>query len=99
MLTARIGLSLRQATGLAISPATLAYAVKQRMKQCAITHGDAYAARFEQDSGELAALIELVVVPETWFFRDPEAFRVAAQAHSAQPYRVRDYLDGPTGFF
>jgi chemotaxis protein methyltransferase WspC len=79
MLTEQIALSLQRATGLALAPATVERAIRQRMKQCAISRTDAYLARFNQDGEELSALIELVIVPETWLFRDPEAFRAAVE--------------------
>lgn len=79
MLNAEIALLLHRATGLALAPATVERAIRQRMKHCEITRLDAYLARLRQDDNELAALTELVVVPETWFFRDAEAFDAAVQ--------------------
>lgn len=38
-----------------------------------------YWQRLQQSAEELQALIEAVVVPETWFFRHREAFRALAQ--------------------
>jgi chemotaxis protein methyltransferase WspC len=79
MLTEQVALSLQHATGLSLALATVERAIRQRMKQCAISRTDAYLARVNQDGDELSALIELVVVPETWLFRDPEAFRAAVE--------------------
>ena len=41
---------------------------------------NAYWERLRGGGDELQALIEAVVVPETWFFRDPEAFSTIARA-------------------
>ncbi|WP_339410329.1 protein-glutamate O-methyltransferase CheR [Pseudomonas sp. EA_35y_Pfl2_R5] len=49
-------------------------AVRQRMQALDISEGDAYWQQLNRSSGEQQALIEAVVVPETWFFRYPESF-------------------------
>ena len=67
---------LRQATGLDLDQATVARALKRRMQAHEIDAPDRYEALL--DGAELAALIEEVVVPESWMFRDPEAFTLAA---------------------
>jgi chemotaxis protein methyltransferase WspC len=90
MLNTDVALSIHRATGLEVAPATVERAIKQRMKDCAITHPDAYLDRLNQDRDEFPALIELVVVPETWFFRDGAAFSTAVQL-------VRDRLDRGKG--
>ncbi len=66
---------LQQATGLDLSETTVARALKRRMQDLAMDDRAAYEALLGGD--ELDALIELVVVPESWMFRDPEAFAVA----------------------
>ncbi len=68
---------LKRATGLDLSHVAVNGAVKQRMKDCAIADHGAYAQRVLHHEGELSALIDQVVVPETWFFRDAEAFTAA----------------------
>jgi chemotaxis protein methyltransferase WspC len=67
---------LRAATGLNLSPETVERAVRSRMAAT----GTADARQYDDavDDAELAALVELVVVPESWLFRDPQAFAVAA---------------------
>ncbi|WP_338758551.1 protein-glutamate O-methyltransferase CheR [Massilia sp. METH4] len=67
---------LRAATGLNLGPETVERAVRSRMG----ANGIADRAEYEKtvDDTELAALVELVVVPESWLFRDPQAFAVAA---------------------
>jgi chemotaxis protein methyltransferase WspC len=66
---------LRQASGLVLDQPTVERALRERMASCAITDIDRYQETITP--AELAALIELVVVPESWMFRDPEAFAAA----------------------
>ncbi|MET3134327.1 chemotaxis protein methyltransferase WspC [Oxalobacteraceae bacterium GrIS 1.11] len=68
---------LRDATGLNLSKATAERAVRLRMEQQACSDSGQYLATLTPD--ELGALIELVVVPESWLFRDPGAFGAAAE--------------------
>ena len=56
------------------SPA-VARAVAERMEGTRLTREEDYLHHLRASSAEQQALIEAVVVPETWFFRDPEAFR------------------------
>lgn len=73
---------LRDAIGLApaaIGPAAIDRAVRQRMQACRAPDAAAYRALLAATPAELQALIEAVVVPETWFFRDPEAFAALAR--------------------
>ncbi|PRG20523.1 CheR family methyltransferase [Burkholderia multivorans] len=60
---------------------------------------DAYWQRLNGCADERRALIELFVVPETWFFRDREAFatvaRLAVQRVAASPSRVVRVLSAP----
>jgi chemotaxis protein methyltransferase WspC len=86
---------LRQATGLNLSKASAERAVQQRMALRAINDSDHYLAGIGAD--ELAELVELVVVPESWLFRDPQAFhaatafvqqRLAGAAGGARPVRI-----------
>ncbi|MYM89261.1 methyltransferase [Rugamonas sp. FT82W] len=68
---------LHEATGLTLSRSTVERAIKSRMEQTAAANQDVYLDRMTPD--ELTALVELVVVPESWFFRDPQAFQAAAE--------------------
>lgn len=70
---------LQQATGLDLPPETVQSAVRKRMRQRHIRELSAYEVEAARDREEFGFLIDLVVVPETWFFRDPEAFSVAAR--------------------
>ena len=60
---------------------------------------DAYWLRLNTSEAERQALIEALVVPETWFFRDREAFAtLAQQAHARlvrEPMRVLRILSVP----
>ncbi|AXF24220.1 MCP methyltransferase [Burkholderia pyrrocinia] len=60
---------------------------------------DAYWQQLNASADERRALIELFVVPETWFFRDREAFatlaRLAAERVAAMPGRVIRVLSAP----
>ncbi|WP_420211187.1 CheR family methyltransferase [Burkholderia aenigmatica] len=60
---------------------------------------DAYWQQLNASADERRALIELFVVPETWFFRDREAFatlaRLAAERLAALPGRVIRVLSAP----
>jgi chemotaxis protein methyltransferase WspC len=67
---------LRAATGLNLSRQVVERAIRQRMAQTGIGTPDAYLQQMKPD--ELTALVELVVVPESWFFRDPQAFHAMA---------------------
>ncbi len=68
---------LREATGLNLTRTTVERAVKQRMEALGVDDRKLYTAQLDRQ--ELAALVELVVVPESWLFRDPQAFAVAAE--------------------
>ncbi len=73
---------LKQAMGLdAVSIGTTAidHAVQARMAACGLADTPAYLDVLHTAPGELQALIETVVVPETWFFRDCEAFTTLAR--------------------
>jgi chemotaxis protein methyltransferase WspC len=72
---------LKEAIGLdaaSISTAAITRAVRTRMGACGIAEARRYAALLRASPPELQELIESVVVPETWFFRDREAFALLA---------------------
>jgi chemotaxis protein methyltransferase WspC len=62
-----------------LGSATLDRAINERMRVLGIKSTAEYATRLEIDREERAELVEDVVVPETWFFRDGEPFRVVAR--------------------
>src|SRR6185369_1976372 len=68
---------LRRTMGLdaaSVGVSTIERAVKQRQAACKIEGLKAYLDRARSSEAELQELIEAVVVPETWFFRDREVF-------------------------
>jgi len=67
---------LQRATGLNLTESVAERAVQQRMAALGISAREHYLPLLASD--ELQALIELVVVPESWMFREPEAFGAAA---------------------
>ena len=67
---------LHEATGLTLSKSVVERAIKNRVEQTAAASHDAYLERMTPE--ELTALVELVVVPESWFYRDQQAFQAAA---------------------
>jgi chemotaxis protein methyltransferase WspC len=73
---------LKQAMGLdaaSIGSSAIERAVQMRMLACELNDTLAYLELVRASTTELQALIEAVVVPETWFFRDREAFAALAR--------------------
>jgi chemotaxis protein methyltransferase WspC len=66
---------LLRATGLDMDRAALRRAIDARMKRLGLADRGAYLELLGGD--ELDHLVELVVVPESWMFRDPAAFNAA----------------------
>ncbi|HEX2011785.1 MAG TPA: protein-glutamate O-methyltransferase CheR, partial [Roseateles sp.] len=61
----------------------LARALQRRMTACGAADSAGYWQRLQQSLDERQALVEAVVVPETWFFRYPESFAIlGAQAQA-----------------
>lgn len=76
---------LRRTMGLtaeSIGSQAIERAVRDRMHARGVSEVDAYWHLLNASDDELTDLIEAVVVPETWFFRYPEAF--AALTHVVQ---------------
>ena len=72
---------LREAIGLdaaSLGPSAIARAVATRQAACRLDDVHGYWLRVRSSPSELQELIEAVVVPETWFFRDPAAFEALA---------------------
>ena len=66
-----------------IGSSTVARAVRARISACGVVDARTYWELVSASSSELQALAEAVVVTETWFFRDREAFAALARvAHS-----------------
>lgn len=70
MLTDRIGLDPA-----VVGSALIPRAVKIRMNELGLGDVDSYTSLINGSESELQALIEEVVVPESWFFRDEVPFR------------------------
>ncbi|MEI6350404.1 MAG: CheR family methyltransferase [Verrucomicrobiota bacterium] len=73
---------INQAIGLdvrSVGASTLSIAVQARMRKRKIKAHEEYSAVLENSETELQDLIEEVVVPETWFFRDRSPFRALAE--------------------
>ncbi|MGX5849104.1 CheR family methyltransferase [Mesorhizobium sp. PL10] len=87
LLTETIGLDTAS-----VGPTVVRQAVKDRMAACRITDPQAYWEHLIGSAQELQELINAVVIPETWFFRDREAFtmlaRHARKHKCAQPIKV-----------
>jgi chemotaxis protein methyltransferase WspC len=58
-----------------LGPGTVAAAVAARMQATAVADPAAFAARLAGDPAQFEALVDQLVVPETWFFRGGEVFR------------------------
>jgi chemotaxis protein methyltransferase WspC len=68
---------LKRAMGLdtaSIGASVVAAAVQKRVKACGLLDTQTYWQHLNSSKLELQELIEAVVVPETWFLRDREAF-------------------------
>ncbi|WPH17633.1 CheR family methyltransferase [Variovorax paradoxus] len=73
---------LKQTMGLdaaSIGSAVVRRAVQERLAACRLPDAQAYWERLGSSAPELQELIEAVVVPETWFFRDPASFAALAR--------------------
>ncbi|WP_026597555.1 CheR family methyltransferase [Methylococcus capsulatus] len=70
----------------ALGEAAVLCALKRRLDAAGCTAA-AYPARLAADAEERARLLDAVLVPETWFFREPPAFE--ALAESAARHRLQ----------
>jgi chemotaxis protein methyltransferase WspC len=103
MVRAKFETLLRQTIGLdaaSIGSAFIERAVDGRRLACKLADLPSYWNYLQNSPTEFQALIETVVVPETWFFRDRKAF--AALAHlmlslpfAADPRRIVRVLSLP----
>ncbi|KRE02344.1 methyltransferase [Bosea sp. Root670] len=69
LLRETIGLSMET-----VGASVIRHALKRRMTACAIPDLHAYWAFVTESPAERQELVDAVIVPETWFFRDREAF-------------------------
>lgn len=77
LLNREIGLSARS-----IGSSAVEAAVKLRLRARGVDEISGYLALLEGDPSERTALVEEIVVSETWFFRDEEVFK-ALRRHAA----------------
>ena len=73
---------LHEAMGLdvaSIGASAVERAVQVRMQACNRSDLQAYIALARASEAELQQLIETIVVPETWFVRDPQAFSLLSR--------------------
>lgn len=73
-LKERIGLDVTS-----VGPAIIERAVRQRSTASSALTADEYWHTLQGSRDEQQALIEAVIVPETWFFRYPESFATLAK--------------------
>lgn len=79
-----------------VGQAVIERAVRQRVAALGCASEDAYWLKVQASASEQQALVEAVVVPETWFFRYPESFVALAnlarerstQLAGARPLRI-----------
>jgi len=89
LLRARIGLEHTS-----VGKGAVESAIRARMDALSVASQEVYLELLRDGPGELDALVEEIVVPETWFFREPAAYallreRALSRAPSAsEPYRV-----------
>jgi chemotaxis protein methyltransferase WspC len=76
-LKERIGLDVTS-----VGPAIIERAVRQRSIAAQALSADEYWRTLQGSRDEQQALIEAVIVPETWFFRYPESFATLAKLAS-----------------
>lgn len=62
-----------------VGSSTILQAVEQRMRDCSITDIADYRQVLYHSDTELDALIDTVIIPETWFFRDINPFDALTQ--------------------
>ncbi|MFV3304073.1 CheR family methyltransferase [Pseudomonas sp. NY15181] len=82
MTDARIAQLLKERIGLdaeSVGDAVIGRAIRQRSSKVAGGDVGLYWERLQASAEEVQALIEAVIVPETWFFRYPESFAALAQ--------------------
>lgn len=93
LLREKIGLDLES-----IGAGSLRRAVERRMEATGESELHSYMHWLLQSNLEADALVEELVVPETWFFRDPEAFVFLVehvQSHTAKDAGSFEVLSAP----
>jgi chemotaxis protein methyltransferase WspC len=75
LLAARAGMAAE-----AFGSAAVSYAVRKRVAASGAASEQDYARRLAAETEEFQGLLEELVVPETWFFRDMQAMRCFARS-------------------
>lgn len=73
---------LQRRTGVIVEtlgPKAIERAIADRCKDLAITETSTYCRMVLENSTELNHLIDAIIIPESWFFRDETPFRLLAQ--------------------
>jgi chemotaxis protein methyltransferase WspC len=88
LLNRQIGLNASS-----IGPSAIDAAVKARLRETGLSKLPEYLEQLEHDAAERRALVEEIVVSETWFFRDEEMFRALGRCargwlHRERPLRI-----------
>ncbi|SDV03345.1 CheR family methyltransferase [Pseudomonas mucidolens] len=83
-LKLRIGLDVAS-----VGAAIIERAVRQRSQALQGLSADQYWQRLQTSADEQQALIEAVIVPETWFFRYPESFATLARLAVARLAEIK----------
>jgi chemotaxis protein methyltransferase WspC len=89
LLEEKIGLSVET-----VGSETVALAIRRRMNECGFDDPGAYLAYLHTTLTEWDELVEAVIVPETWFFRNEESFAFLGWYIKAEwlPRHPRDAL-------
>jgi chemotaxis protein methyltransferase WspC len=74
LLRCKIGLDPQS-----IGSDAIARAFEMRMADCQISDIDTYLRNIQQSPQEWEALIDSIIIPETWFFRERESFKFLQQ--------------------
>ncbi len=87
---------LQRTSGLqldAVGRQSVRHAIEERCRRLRLSRPEDYLERLAQDGEERQRLIEVAVVPETWFWREPKAFealaRLATERMARNPAPVR----------
>ena len=83
-LKERIGLDVAS-----VGEAIIERAVRQRSQAVQASTAEAYWQHLQSSHDEQQALIEAVIVPETWFFRYPESFATLARLAKARLAEIK----------
>lgn len=67
-----------------IGTAAVSRAIQIRMQACGDSEEGGYLARLTRDADEQVRFIDEIVVPESWFFRDPQVFAYVQRSATTQ---------------